>query len=55
MDVIVGDPGSARLGNPKALSIRELPRSERPRERLKGLGAHALSAYTELKSVFVAT
>ena len=27
-----------------ALTIRELPRSERPRERLKSLGAHALSS-----------
>ena len=29
---------------PGTCSIRELPRSERPRERLKGLGARALSA-----------
>ena len=28
----------------KTLSIREMPRSERPRERLKDLGAHALSS-----------
>jgi DNA repair protein RadC len=28
----------------KALTIRELPRSERPRERLKALGAQALSS-----------
>lgn len=28
----------------KTLSIRELPRTERPRERLKDLGAHALSS-----------
>jgi DNA repair protein RadC len=33
----------ASQGETKALSIRELPRSERPRERLKALGAHALS------------
>src|SRR5947208_12306825 len=29
---------------PRALSIRELPRSERPRERLIDLGAQALSS-----------
>jgi len=34
----------ARQGVHSALSIRELPRSERPRERLLGLGAHALSS-----------
>ena len=28
----------------KTLSIREMPRTERPRERLKDLGAHALSS-----------
>jgi len=31
-------------GETKALIIRELPRSERPRERLKALGAQALSS-----------
>jgi DNA repair protein RadC len=31
-------------GETKALTIRELPRSERPRERLKALGAQALSS-----------
>jgi DNA repair protein RadC len=34
----------ASQAEPKALSIRELPRSERPRERLKALGAQALSS-----------
>ena len=34
----------ASQGETKALSIRELPRSERPRERLKALGAQALSS-----------
>jgi DNA repair protein RadC len=29
---------------PKVLSLRELPRSDRPRERLVDLGAHALSS-----------
>ena len=38
----------------KALSIRELPRSERPRERLKHLGAHALSS-AELLAIVVGT
>jgi len=37
---------------PKALVIRELPRAERPRERLKHLGAHALSS-AELVAVLV--
>jgi DNA repair protein RadC len=32
------------LETQKALSIRELPRSDRPRERLRDLGAHALSS-----------
>jgi hypothetical protein len=31
----------ARQNAPKGLSIRELPRAERPRERLKAHGAHA--------------
>jgi len=31
---------------PRALTIRELPRSERPRERLVDLGAQALSDWT---------
>jgi len=34
----------ASQGLRKALSIRELPRSERPRERLKALGSQALSS-----------
>jgi DNA repair protein RadC len=34
----------ASKGIRKALTIRELPRSERPRERLKALGAQALSS-----------
>jgi DNA repair protein RadC len=34
----------ARQPGAKALSIRELPRGERPRERLQDLGAHALSS-----------
>ena len=33
----------ARQSEAKALSIQELPRGERPRERLHGLGAQALS------------
>ena len=37
---------------PKSLSIRELPRSERPRERLKALGATALSS-AELLAILV--
>lgn len=36
----------------RSLSIRELPRSERPRERLKALGASALSA-AELLAILV--
>jgi DNA repair protein RadC len=39
-------------GEDKALHIRELPRSERPRERLKAHGAQALSA-AELLAVVV--
>lgn len=38
----------------KALSIRELPRSERPRERLVDLGAHALST-AELLAILLGT
>ena len=37
---------------PAALSIRELPRSERPRERLVSLGAAALSS-AELLALLV--
>src|SRR3979409_869522 len=37
---------------PRALSIRELPRSERPRERLVALGAAALSS-AELLALLV--
>ncbi len=47
-DPSTGGVGRPRAGSPgrdssQALSIRELPRSERPRERLTDLGAHALS------------
>jgi DNA repair protein RadC len=35
-----------------ALRLRELPRTERPRERLKDLGAHALSA-SELLAILI--
>jgi DNA repair protein RadC len=35
-----------------ALRLRELPRTERPRERLKDLGAHALSA-SELLAIVI--
>jgi DNA repair protein RadC len=38
----------------KALTIRELPRSERPRERLKALGAQALSS-AELLALVIGT
>ena len=37
---------------PRSLSLRELPRFERPRERLKHLGAQALSAGELLAIVF---
>ena len=43
-----------RQAAPKALSIRELPRAERPRERLKSLGAHALSS-AELLAIVLGT
>ena len=42
----------ARQNAPKGLSIRELPRAERPRERLKAHGAHALSS-AELLAIVV--
>jgi DNA repair protein RadC len=42
----------ARQNAPKGLSIRELPRTERPRERLKDHGAHALSS-AELLAIVV--
>ena len=38
--------------NRKALSIRELPRSDRPRERLKHLGAQSLSS-AELLAILI--
>ena len=38
----------------KALTIRELPRSERPRERLKHLGAQSLGA-AELIAIVLGT
>lgn len=44
----------ARQAPPKRLSIRELPRAERPRERLKAHGVHALSS-AELLAVIVGT
>jgi hypothetical protein len=44
--------GGARQNAPKGLSIRELPRAERPRERLKAHGAHALSS-AELLAIIV--
>ena len=37
-----------------AFHIRELPRTERPRERLKSLGAHALSS-AELLAILIGT
>ena len=45
---------SARQNAPNRLSIRELPRAERPRERLKAHGAHALSS-AELLAIIVGT
>ena len=44
----------ALLPSPRTLSIRELPRSERPRERLVTLGASALSC-AELLALLVGT
>ena len=46
----MSDPASPR--EPGALTIRELPRSERPRERLKALGAQSLSA-AELLAIVI--
>src|SRR5215212_2766278 len=40
--------------SPNALTIRELPRSERPRERLKHLGAQSLGA-AELIAIVLGT
>ena len=45
---------SAGLTAPTALSIRELPRSERPRERLRDHGAPSMSA-AELLAIVVGT
>jgi DNA repair protein RadC len=45
--------GSGRRGN-RALTIREMPPSERPRERLRDLGAHALTA-AELLAILIGT
>ena len=45
-------PLAAGFGNTKALSIKELPRSERPRERLKHLGAQTLST-AELLAILI--
>ncbi len=36
--------GTPSAGTPSRCTIRELPRAERPRERLKGLGPQALSS-----------
>ena len=47
-------PPTAGPGNRKALTIREMPRSERPRERLKDLGAQSLSS-AELLAILVAS
>lgn len=44
----------ARQPRAKTLTIRELPPRERPRERLKGHGAHALSS-AELLAILVGT
>ena len=44
----------ARQSAFKGLSIRELPRGERPRERLKAHGAHALSS-AELLAIVLGT
>lgn len=41
-------------GSKDALAIRELPKSERPRERLRGLGVRALSS-AELVAILVGT
>jgi DNA repair protein RadC len=54
-DHIIGDPMSTQLSSQSsftALSIRELPPSERPRERLVALGACALSS-VELLALLV--
>jgi DNA repair protein RadC len=40
--------------SPNALTIRELPRSDRPRERLKDVGAHALGT-AELLAILLGT
>jgi DNA repair protein RadC len=45
-------PLAAGFESTKALSIRELPRSERPRERLKNLGAQTLST-AELLAILI--
>jgi DNA repair protein RadC len=44
----------ARQRRGKTLTIRELPRGERPRERLQGLGVHALST-VELLTLVLGT
>ena len=48
------DTTGARQNAPYRLSIRELPRTERPRERLKAHGAHALSS-AELLAIVLGT
>ena len=48
------DRSSSRQALSNALSIRELPRTERPRERLKAHGAHALSS-AELLAIVLGT
>jgi DNA repair protein RadC len=45
-------PNHAGPGNHKALTIRELPRTERPRERLTDLGAQSLST-AELLAILI--
>ncbi|HLA91379.1 MAG TPA: DNA repair protein RadC [Gemmatimonadaceae bacterium] len=44
--------GSRQPAPSGALRLRELPRAERPRERLKDLGAHALAA-SELLAILI--
>ena len=48
------ETADARQKTSNGLSIRELPRTERPRERLKAHGAHALSS-AELLAIVLGT
>jgi DNA repair protein RadC len=41
---LIAEAPAARTPGRRALRIRELPKGERPRERLRGHGAHALSS-----------